>query len=134
MRSPEYWFQDAQLDLYTQVNDYLKREGINQTELAERLNVTKGYISQILNGNFNYTLKKLIDLSLAIGIVPKIKYSKIEDVIKADTERKMGVKHEMEVVHFQSYKSPISLVNHMNKQLKSPHTVVLLSPFPTKVA
>ena len=84
LRSPEYWFEDAQDELYRQVVNYMEREGINQTQLAERLGVTKGYISQVLKGEFNYTLKKFIDLSLAVGMVPRIDYKPVEEIIAKD--------------------------------------------------
>lgn len=84
LESPEYWFENAQNDLYVQVIDYMEREKINQTQLAEKLGVSKGYISQILKGEFNYTLKKLIELSLAIGQVPKIEYSSMNKVLEDD--------------------------------------------------
>jgi transcriptional regulator with XRE-family HTH domain len=87
LRKPIYWFDHEQNEIFRQVTFYMESEGINKTELAKRLNVSKGYISQILNGNFNYTLKKLIDLSLAIGVVPKIKYTPLTDVIEADAEQ-----------------------------------------------
>ncbi|CAN5174478.1 hypothetical protein BH09BAC6_BH09BAC6_16790 [soil metagenome] len=83
LRRPAYWFEHEQNELYRQVTDYMERENINRTELAKRLNVTKGYVSQILNGNFNYTLKKWIELCLSIGVVPN-GYKKIEDVIQED--------------------------------------------------
>ena len=86
LQSPEYWFENAQNDLYGQVIDYMEKEGINQNQLAERLGVTKGYISQILKGEFNYTLKKLIDISLAIGQVPKIDYVPLSKIIAEDAK------------------------------------------------
>jgi transcriptional regulator with XRE-family HTH domain len=82
---PAYWFEHEQNELYRQVTDYMEKEKITRTELARRLKVHKSYVSQILNGNFNYTLKKWIELCLAIGIVPG-EYRKIEDVIQADIE------------------------------------------------
>jgi transcriptional regulator with XRE-family HTH domain len=88
LRSPEYWFEGAQNELYNQVVRYMESEQINRTELAERLGVTKGYVSQILNGNFNYTLKRLIDLALAIGLVPRIEYQNLESMIKAEKTAK----------------------------------------------
>jgi len=86
LKSPAYWFEYEQNELFRQINEYLEVESINQTELASRLNVSKGYVSQILNGNFNFSLKKLIELCLSIGIVPKINYKKIEEVIKEDIQ------------------------------------------------
>ena len=81
LRSPEYWFEHAQNELYDEVVQYLEREQISRTQLAKKLNVSKSYVSQILNGHFNYTLKRLIELGLAIGVVPRIYYQKPEDMI-----------------------------------------------------
>lgn len=85
LRSPAYWFEHEQNELFRQVHEYMEREGINRTELASRLNVSKGYVSQILNGNFNYTLKKWIELCLAIGVVPA-GYKKVDEVIKEEKD------------------------------------------------
>lgn len=84
LRSPEYWFENAQNELYRQVVEYKEKKGINQTELAEELSVTKGYVSQILKGEFNYTLKKLIEISLAVGKIPQIEYKTVADVMAVD--------------------------------------------------
>ena len=86
LKSPEYWFEEAQNELYRQVVDYKERKKITQTQLAEELGVTKGYVSQILKGEFNYTMKKLIEISLAIGKVPKIEYSPISNAIEKDAK------------------------------------------------
>ena len=88
LKSPEYWFEFAQNELYRQVVEYKEVKRINQTELAEELGVTKGYVSQILKGEFNYTLKKLIEISLAVGKVPQIEYKPIEDIIQEDKRTK----------------------------------------------
>jgi transcriptional regulator with XRE-family HTH domain len=89
LRSPEYWFEEAQNELYRQVVEYKERKEINQTQLAEELGVTKGYVSQILKGEFNYTLKKLIEISMAIGQVPKIEYSSLEKIIEDDNKSQL---------------------------------------------
>ncbi|OFX18080.1 MAG: hypothetical protein A2033_18790 [Bacteroidetes bacterium GWA2_31_9] len=78
LKTPEYWFENIQNEIYRQVSDYIQNEGITQTQLAEKLGVTKGYISQIMNGNFNYTLKKLIELSLAINKIPVVEFRKAD--------------------------------------------------------
>lgn len=88
LSSPEYWFEDAQNELYRQVVEYKEAKGITQTMLAEELGVTKGYVSQILKGEFNYTLKKLIEISLAIGKVPQIEYKPIKEIILEDKRTK----------------------------------------------
>lgn len=81
IETPEYWLETIQNELYQQVQNYMKREKINQTQLAQRLGVTKGYISQVLNGHFNHSLEKLIELSLAIGVVPDIDFKPIKQYL-----------------------------------------------------
>lgn len=84
IRTPEYWFEQAQNELYRQVTEFMEKKGINQTQLAEKLGVSKGYISQVMKGEFNYTLRKLIELSMAVGKVPTIEYKAIDEVITED--------------------------------------------------
>ncbi len=89
LSSPEYWFEDAQNTLFRELVTHLEKEEISQSELATRLGVTKGYVSQILKGNFNYTLKKLIEISLAIGMVPRVTYTPIDKVLEKENRRKL---------------------------------------------
>ena len=73
-KTSEYWIEELQNELYRQVSDYMKQNNLNQNELAEKWGVSKGYISQILKGNCNFTLKKLTELSLALGKAPIVQY------------------------------------------------------------
>jgi transcriptional regulator with XRE-family HTH domain len=86
LKTPEYWFEQAQNELYRQVTEFMEKEGINQSQLAEKLGVSKGYISQVLKGEFNYTLKKLIELAMAVGKVPTIEYKGIDQIVKEDSQ------------------------------------------------
>ncbi len=95
LRSPDYWFEEAQNELYRQVVEYMEREGLNQTQLADRLNVSKGYVSQLLRGEFNHSLRKLIDLSLSIGLVPRIDYRRLQNEIAEDRKEKSGSRHSL---------------------------------------
>ena len=45
-----------------------------QKDVAERLGVSSAYVSQVLNGNFNFTLKKLIEIGVMIGKVPALEF------------------------------------------------------------
>lgn len=72
--NPEYWLVKIQTDLYNNVRLYLEQNNMTQTEFAAKLGVTKGYISQIMNGNFNHSLAKLIEISLAIGKCPILNF------------------------------------------------------------
>lgn len=84
LSNKEYWLVGIQLDLNARLEAYMKENNMTRTQLAEKLGVTKGYVSQILNGDFDHKISKLVELSLAIGLVPTISYKPVQDVIEAD--------------------------------------------------
>lgn len=86
-KTPEFWMERIQNDLFRALHQYKEEKALNQTQLAEHLGFSKGYISQVLNGNFNYSLKKLIDLSLAVGVVPDLEFKHIQDFIDMEEKR-----------------------------------------------
>jgi transcriptional regulator with XRE-family HTH domain len=67
-----------QTELFNHVRLYLEENKMTQTQFAAKMGVSKGYISQIMNGNFNHSLSKLIELSLAIGKMPVLKFDSFE--------------------------------------------------------
>lgn len=85
---PEYWTTQIQLDLFNHIENYMKEQGLSRTELAKKLGVTKGYISQVLSGDFNHRISKLVELSLAIGCVPQITYVSLDKIFSQETELK----------------------------------------------
>jgi len=52
----------------------MSKNKITQSEIASRLGVSSSYVSQVLNGNFNFTLKKLIEIGLMMNKVPSIEF------------------------------------------------------------
>lgn len=89
LSSSEYWFEYVQNDIYRIVTSLMENESLNQTQLAQKLGVSKGYVSQILKGEFNYSLKKLIDLSISVGYVPHIEFKSLNEVIDDDKKTKV---------------------------------------------
>jgi transcriptional regulator with XRE-family HTH domain len=81
LKSPEWWLAEIQHDLHALIHEYMNKNNLKKKDLAEKLQVTKGYVSQILNGNFDHKLSKLIELSLAMGKVPKIVYVDLKEVL-----------------------------------------------------
>jgi len=81
---PEYWLETIQNEIFRQVTAYLKDNKITQNQFAEQLGVSKGYVSQVMKGEFNYTLKKLIELSLAVGKAPVIVFKPLTEIIQAE--------------------------------------------------
>ncbi|MBP7209956.1 MAG: helix-turn-helix transcriptional regulator [Paludibacteraceae bacterium] len=69
----------------------MKENNMNRTELAKKLNVSKGYINQILNGDSDHRISKLVELSLAIGFVPKIVFEDIEKHIRKESSHSINI-------------------------------------------
>lgn len=67
LKSPEYWTASIQMELYRQIEAFMKEKNFNKTQLAEYLGCSKGYITQLLSGDYDHKLSKFIQLSLAIG-------------------------------------------------------------------
>lgn len=77
--SKEYILTTIQDDVFNAVQDYLESHGMTQTEFAAKLGVTKGYVSQILNGDFDHRLSKLVELCLAIGKRLEVRLEPLEE-------------------------------------------------------
>lgn len=85
INSREYWIAKIQLDLFNQIENYMIEHQLSRTQLAEKLDVTKGYISQILNGDFDHKISKLVDLALLVGKAPQINYTDLQEIIERET-------------------------------------------------
>lgn len=84
---PEYWLETIQNEIFRQVTEYLKVNNMTQSQLAVQLGVSKGYVSQIMKGEFNYTLKKLIELSLAMGKAPVVIFKSLEEINLTESKK-----------------------------------------------
>jgi predicted XRE-type DNA-binding protein len=74
LKRPNYLLTKYQNEIYRQLAAYIQSNNLTQKDVAERLGVSSAYVSQVLNGNFNFTLKKLIEIGLMIGKVPALEF------------------------------------------------------------
>jgi len=79
--SSEYWMDQIQNDLFRILVEYQEKHDLSQGQLADRLGYSPGYISQLLNGRFNHSTQKLIDLSLKVGKVPVLRFEDLESYV-----------------------------------------------------
>jgi transcriptional regulator with XRE-family HTH domain len=86
LKSKEYWVVKIQNDLYNIIENYMKENKLNRTQLAEKLNVTKGYITQVLNGDFDHKLSKLVELALLCNSAPLLHFVDMENFIRDDAQ------------------------------------------------
>lgn len=72
------------------IADFMQRKGIKKSELAKKLDKTKGYITQLLNGRANMTLRTVadvmwaLDCSLTVDVHPLGFETRIESGVEYD--------------------------------------------------
>lgn len=100
LKSREYWIAKIQIDLFNLIENYRTNKKMTKTQLATELGVTKGYVSQVLNGDFDHKVSKLVDLALAFGKVPVLNFEDIKQYVEDD---ELGLTHipfhERPVIH-----------------------------------
>ena len=84
LKNPAYWTAEYQNELYRQIDEFMRKHQMNKSQLAEYLGCTKGYVTQLLNGDFDHKLSKFIELSLAINKIPEISFSDVDEYILSD--------------------------------------------------
>ncbi len=82
--TPEYWTAKTQIDLFNCAEEFMSKHGMNRTQLAGHLGVSKGYVSQLLNGDYDHKLSKLVELALAFGYIPSIEFKPVAIVCASE--------------------------------------------------
>ncbi len=65
---------DFIMDVTESICEILENEEIDRKDLANKMNKTKGYISQLLNGDRNMTLATLAEILYSLNYKPVIKF------------------------------------------------------------
>jgi len=84
LRSSEFWIENIRTELYNMVQEYMDENDLSRKDLADELGVSKGYISQILNGNSDHRISKLASLATSLGKAPYVFLKDLETVIEED--------------------------------------------------
>jgi len=63
----EFLTEKTILDFTEQVVASMEAQGISRAELAKRLGVSKAFITKLLNGNPNLTIKTMVSLAKTLG-------------------------------------------------------------------
>ena len=74
IQSKEYWIAKLQIDLFNEVENYMQKKKMNRTQFAEKLGVSKGYISQIL--------------------IPKISFESMRDLLERENKDGFGITNQ----------------------------------------
>lgn len=74
LNEPSYWIEGINGFLYDAIVSYMEENGLNRTQLAEYLGISKGRVSQILNdGDINFSIAKIIEIALKVDKYPVFK-------------------------------------------------------------
>jgi transcriptional regulator with XRE-family HTH domain len=115
LKTETYWLTKIQNDLFNAVEEYLETNKMTRTQFAKQLGVSKGYISQVLNGEFNHRLAKLIEIALAIGKAPVLDFEDLNSL--ADKESKGMIRRNSSYVP----RAPFSVTyNHKTANTPEP--------------
>lgn len=91
IKEPGYWLEQIQGEVYRLLKGYMDEHQLTQKEVAAQFGFSPSYLSQILNGNFNFTISKLIELALAIGHVPQVSFKKVEEFLEEENKPEQTV-------------------------------------------
>lgn len=91
LKSKEYWLIQIQNRVFNLIENFRLEKKLKKTEIAQHLGVTKGYVSQILNGDYDHKVSKLVDLALAFDKAPVLTFVDINQYIKDDREDKVSI-------------------------------------------
>jgi ribosome-binding protein aMBF1 (putative translation factor) len=69
---PDYVVEGKILGFTETISEIMQKKGVNRVELANRLNVSKQFVTQFLNGTPNMTIKTMVLVSMALGSEPFI--------------------------------------------------------------
>lgn len=76
LQHPEFALEAAKGDFIMDVTEsicaVLEEKNMDRKDLANKMNKSKGYISQLLNGERNMTLETLAEICYALGYTPTI--------------------------------------------------------------
>lgn len=63
-------------DLMSQIKTAMKNKGMKQRQLAERLGVSRSYVSRLFYDPHNMSIGKLIELGAVVGLEVDIRYKR----------------------------------------------------------
>jgi transcriptional regulator with XRE-family HTH domain len=65
--SAEYWAELAALDFTANLQQTMQALNVTRTELAARIDTSPAYVTKVMNGSTNFTLKTMAILAHALG-------------------------------------------------------------------
>lgn len=70
--TPEFQIERVLVDIGEQIVAQMENQGVSRAELARRLGVSRPFVTRLLTGNPNLTVKTLVRVALAAGLVVEV--------------------------------------------------------------
>ena len=132
LQSSEFWEEAIKSEIFNAIQNYMDINNMNRKEFADKVGCSKGYISQVLNGDSDHRLSKLVTLALAAGKVPYV-YLKDIDLVLEQDEKRNSVLIDFEELERKAENSDINkrelqntdsfLAKNIRQEIKSHSTI-----------
>jgi transcriptional regulator with XRE-family HTH domain len=66
-QSDDFWIEKAILEFTSDIYSEMKRQGKTKADIARIIGSSPAHVSQIFNGNANFTIKSMVKLSRALN-------------------------------------------------------------------
>jgi transcriptional regulator with XRE-family HTH domain len=65
-QNQEYWVAGAILEFTESLTRLMEQEGVSRAQLARRLGVSPAYVTKMLRGNANFTMRSMVKAARAL--------------------------------------------------------------------
>jgi transcriptional regulator with XRE-family HTH domain len=80
--SVDYWLGLNQIEFTNDLQRIMAESGMNQSEIAERYGAKQPFISKVLAGSANLTLRTMVKLAMAAGAVLHVQLAREDEVVR----------------------------------------------------
>ena len=89
--SPDYWIEVTTGDFTDEIVRVMQERNLSRADLARALNTSPAYVTKILRGNANLTLRSMAKLALALGMKVRLHLAPVESTSqRTDTKLRRG--------------------------------------------
>ncbi len=80
-KDPDYHFEGLQFDVMEQMLEIMEQKNVSNSQMAKKLKCSSAYITKLLKGDQNLTIRKLFDIGWALGQKLEVKYKPMKTTV-----------------------------------------------------
>lgn len=101
---PEFIAEGIILEFTEKIVSIMQEKNINRAELAKRLGVSKAFVTKLLNGNPNLTIKSMVSIAKTLGCELNI------DIFPEGFEIKRYYTTSLKRINIEEYTEAIDII------------------------